>query len=102
MIRRKLTDTLFAYWLQGAFEIGEWDCLDDERVRMIHHRINDIENPGRLAVTCRMMLWTCSKEDALRGMRDLLSDIFIHDIDPSYDGDQELFHRIHRGEQQNA
>ncbi len=98
MHRRPFTTNEFAYWLQGALEIGEIECLTREQVRRILRRMNDIPVKDLYATMVWTVLATYPLEKATGMVQYIQEQLFIHDIDPTYEGDQEFFHAVHRGE----
>ena len=100
MNRRLFTPTQFAYWLQGVFEIGEIDALTKDQAMIIRRRLNDVKDKQPYIVLLWAVLATQSLSVATSELRKLQNNIFVHDIDPSYEGDQEFFHDLHTGVKQ--
>jgi hypothetical protein len=95
-----------AYWLQGANEIGELKEYSLEQCEAIAEKIEMVkeEERGELA------LFALNTVNAIRGfppspdpkecftrLAKFLNQTFRHDIDPTYEGDQEYFGKVHRG-----
>jgi hypothetical protein len=97
MNRRSFTAFEFAYWLQGAIEIGLIDTFNERQVLAIKRRINDVETRDRLVFTVWLLLNMAPPAAAFKAVRDQLACTFVHDIDPTYNGDQEHFKLIHDG-----
>jgi hypothetical protein len=97
MNRRPFTAVEFAYWLQGAIEIGLIDTFDERQILAIKRRINDVVARDRLVFTIWLLINLAPPEAAFREVREQLARTFVHDIDPTYDGDQEQFKVIHDG-----
>lgn len=93
-----MTTWEFAYWLQGALEIGEPESFTDEQIAIIRRRIATATPQDSYAFTIAFVLDRCVHKDMMEVIKKLQNDIFIHDIDPSYEGDQEFLHAVHRGE----
>lgn len=97
MNRRTFTPCEFAYWLQGAIEIGQVTSFDERMIVTIKRRINDVEKKDQFVFTTWLLLNLCAPGDAFPVMHEELQKKFIHDIDPTYDGDQSHFNRMHDG-----
>lgn len=97
MHRREFSNVDFAYWVQGAIEIGEITTLSDKQVMMIRRRLNDIPKLDKFSGSVFLLLAMCTPQEAFDGINKELQKKFIHDIDPSYDGDQEFFNDVHSG-----
>lgn len=97
MNRRPFSNVDFAYWLQGAIEIDELSEFTDEQVKLIRRRLNNISQKDAFSGAVWLALAVHNKEEAFEIINKELQKKFIHDIDPSYDGDQEHFQNIHDG-----
>jgi hypothetical protein len=102
MNRRSFSPCDFAYWLQGAIEIGLLEGFDEQMILTIKRRINDVKAKDRFVFTTWLLLNLCTPSDAFAAINAELQKTFIHDIDPSYDGDQAHFQRIHDGDSGQA
>ena len=97
MYRREITPVQFAYWLQGALEIEEITTLSDLQITKIRKKLNDVIDRNGYIQQIWLMLAILPPTEATIAIQQIQSDIFIHDIDPTYDGDQEFFHAVHQG-----
>lgn len=101
----------FAYWLQGYFEISG-GALDIAKITAIYNKLQSVEmtagnNPTEKKAAefatnlYRVILpppgGTLDVAQATATVKQQLHDLFIHAIDPSYDGDQNHFHGLHGG-----
>lgn len=100
----------FAYWLQGFFEINGSDAaLTAAQAKAILAKTEKVElaqgNPQTLAFVAyaKGSLSTASRvasDELLKVVTDdlktKLNAVFVHEIDPSYEGDQNQFGKIHR------
>jgi hypothetical protein len=102
----------FAYWLQGYFEInGESQSLSEAQAKQISEKASAV-GPETSTVEVAAysfvkyvegMLFPVSQgmagSDFLKGtteqIKTKLHDLFVHSIDPSYEGEQDLYHAIH-------
>lgn len=104
--------TGFAYWIQGFFEIhGNDPVLTDQQAQLVLKTARAVKggdsNSERDAQAfvdyTAGMLFMCELgltpkgflEKASKELRQQLHDLFVHAIDPSYEGDQEHFHDLH-------
>lgn len=105
---RPRTDTELAYFIQGFFEITGSNKLSEEQAERIASFTCEIlkKDPLEPKPTCHMImrhlrvqspdffdrqnLGTASEKIA----KDL-NDIFAHEIDPTYEGDQKVFGKTH-------
>lgn len=108
-----MKNTDFAYWLQGYFEIKNQDeSLTREQALLILEKITLTrdtktpaeENTASFVQECKTILEFSSSEGnsgmlahATESIRTKLNDVFEHVIDPSYEGDQKKFNKIHDG-----
>ena len=97
MLLRDLSTTEFAYWLQGAFEISGCGTLSEEQVEKIMQRLCSLKELDQHTFCNGYILTHYEIESASAGVRKLQNELFVHDIDPSYAGDQDFFHAVHRG-----
>ena len=95
-----------AYWLQGANEIGGLEEYSLEQCETIAKKIEMVETEerGELAlfvldtVNCiRGFPPSDNPKEYFTNLAKFLNQTFRHDIDPTYEGDQELFGKVHRG-----
>ena len=93
-----MTSWEFAYWLQGAIEIGEPEAFSDEQVALIRRRVSAVTNPDRYSFTIAFVLDRCVREDLMSVIKKIQYDVFVHEIDPSYEGDQQFLLAVHRGD----
>jgi hypothetical protein len=100
MQRRNITPTQFAYWLQGALEIEEIKTLSENQIAKIRQRLDDVVERDGYCSSIWLMLAILSPSKATDAIKQIQSDTFVHDIDPTYDGDQQFFHRLHYGEEE--
>ncbi len=97
MHRRTFTNVHFAYWLQGALEIANLQGFSDAQVQTIRRRINDVENRDPDTQTIWLMLALSPADEAFPIIKQLQYEKFLHDIDPTYAGNQEFLCDIHDG-----
>jgi hypothetical protein len=95
--RRNFDPRQFAYWLQGAIEIAELEGFTEDHIMMIRRRLNDIPKRDQYASTIWLILAICSPDEAFKAINKIQYDIFVHDIDPTYDADQDFLHDVHDG-----
>ena len=91
----------FCYWLQGAIEIGALDSVDRQKALMIIERLRTVERHNVFTLSSLMMFVHYEPQSVFKEVRKSLQEMFIHDIDPSYEGDQEYFHDLHKGLKQS-
>jgi hypothetical protein len=103
-MRRKLFDiegfeTELLRLLQGVTEeeLAE-GRLSEEQALGIRARRAEVPEGLKYPVQMWLTLTISTPDDALRIINTFQHRIFTHDIDPTYDGDQDYFHAIHRGE----
>jgi len=95
--RRQFSNCDFAYWLQGAIEIDGLKGFNETQITLIRRRLNDIPKKDAFSGTVWLLLATCEPQIAFDKINQELQKKFIHDIDPSYDGDQAYFYDVHDG-----
>jgi len=88
----------FCYWLQGAIEIGGMKSIDERRAELIYEKLNLVNQLHYFTKATKTILEDYPFEVGFPAIHDELQKFFQHDIDPSYEGDQKLFHAVHRGE----
>ncbi len=98
MHRRLFSPVEFAYWLQGAFEIGEIETFTSAQIRCIQQRMNDIPEKDGYSLALWKVLATFPPGQATEILRYMLNEVFIHDIDPTYEGDQQFLRHVHDGD----
>lgn len=94
---RPLSAFEFAYWLQGAIEIEGLSSLTSEQAQKVVEVAKQVEGNDPFVFFTKLML-SMQGPAGFDAINRELQKKFIHDIDPSYEGDQEHFHAIHRGE----
>jgi hypothetical protein len=94
-----LEPVAFCYWLQGAIEIGEITTFTAEQAAIIRQALEKkaIAEHNVFTLQSLILLRTLPPEIAFVHIRRELQQIFIHDIDNSYEGDQQFFHLVHTG-----
>lgn len=92
-------DQQFAYWLQGYFEIAGTEKLTDAQLLKIAGAAAKVEQKGPLT---RFVLDNIAVNAAGHKIAKFLNDTFIHDIDQTYEGDQDEFNDIHNAGQQSS
>ena len=97
MNRRSFRNSDFAYWLQGAIEIEGLQGFTEEQIILIRRRLNNIPKKDSFSGTVWLALSMYDAQKAFDVINTELQKKFIHDIDPSYDGDQEHFQNVHDG-----
>lgn len=101
----------FAYWLQGYFEIqGKDENLSMEQARKIFKKAESVKAgtdaveqsaKGSVEFIKGLLVLAVQTNDAnalafaTKQIRDNLNNLFIHSVDPSYEGDQTNFNNIH-------
>lgn len=88
----------FCYWLQGAIEIGELRSVQHTQALLIWKRLVLVRPQNYFAIAAKAILENYPLDVAFAAISEELQTIFQHDIDPSYDGDQNFFHAVHRGQ----
>ena len=84
--------------MQGALEIGDLTAFSDQQIMLIRRRLNDVKERTPYISTIWLTLALADPVTAFEEIKKLQYDIFVHDIDPTYDGDQDQFMAIHNGE----
>lgn len=94
-----LDPVAFCYWLQGAIEIGGITTFTAEQAEKICRSLERIEIKNHIVFTLQslILLRGLPPEIAFVHIRRELQQRFIHDIDNSYEGDQDFFHLVHQG-----
>jgi len=97
-------DTQLAYYLQGYFELTGSTALNAPQARKIVSHILNMDTKGKVAqmVLAELAMnekleFTATLNDAGANISAALNDIFQHDIDPSYAGDQAVLQAVHGG-----
>jgi hypothetical protein len=101
----RFSNTQFAYWLQGAMEIGPITTFSDLQVTRILEALTSLCEPmdsfAQMVHATLHGLRGSAEPAALQAAFSAiyapLQAKFIHDVDPSYAGDQEFYHLVHRG-----
>lgn len=97
MHRRDINSRQFAFWLQGALEIADLEQFTEQQIIKIRRKLNDIPVRDSYASTVWLILALCQPKDAFTAIKKMQYDLFVHDIDPSYDGDQIFLQEVHDG-----
>ena len=97
MHRRTFSNNEFAFWLQGALEISDMTCFTEEHVMLIRQRLNDVKDRDNYTSSIWLTLALLPPDQAFEEIIKLQHNTFVHDIDPTYDGDQEHFQAVHDG-----
>lgn len=91
------TDRDLAYWLQGFFEIGGSSDLPAETLKKVAKRINEMPVHGELAKFIMGTVFDNGFEGQGPAIAKKLSEMFVHEIDPTIEGDQKELRSIHEG-----
>jgi hypothetical protein len=98
-ISYRITPFQFSYWLQGAIEIGGLTDFTPKQLETIVRRIGELTAHDAFTFAVLASIRYCA------GHKDLFSVInqhlqakFLHEIDPTYEGDQEFLLAVHRGD----
>ncbi len=94
----RLTSTEFAYWLQGSIEIGELNTFTEDQIAVIKQKLEEVERDNAFTFMLKVLLDRLKYNQVFDTINTELQSMFIHDIDPSYEGDQAQFNKIHAGE----
>lgn len=90
------TETEFAYWLQGFFEISGTDQLTVDQAKIILEAAKTLPaNQQKLAQKITDTIIQNGAANAGPEIAEILNDMFEHHIDPSYAGNQDQFNSIH-------
>jgi hypothetical protein len=81
------------YFRHQLFKCEGYKQLNDLKARKFLVPIN-LQYPIQIWLTLTIF----DKKSSFNAINLLQQSIFIHDIDPTYDGDQDYFMAIHRGE----
>jgi hypothetical protein len=92
----------FVYWLQGAFEIGKISEFSDEQFKVIAEKLEQLEDIGQFTFVARTLFRNYNKEEIFDVIYQELQEVFIHDIDQSYEGDQQFLCDVHEGKITNV
>ncbi len=90
----------FCYWLQGAFEIGQINKFTDEQASIVKHKLSEVQHDNAFTFSAKTLFAMFPHEQMFDTMYKDLQAIFMHDIDPSYEGDQNAFSEIHQGKKE--
>ncbi len=93
----RLTIPEFCYWLQGAIEIGGLNSIDMEQAKLIHKRLSLVKDVNYFTISVKAILENYPLDAGFRAIAEELQHMFKHDIDPSYEGDQDFYHAVHEG-----
>ncbi len=72
--------------------------LKAEESIALKKRKEEANNETQYAIQIWLLLVLRPIDQAFKMINDIQQSIFIHEIDPTYEGDQEYFHAVHRGE----
>ena len=98
MIRAQLTSiNELCYWLQGAIEIGQLTTYTPEQAAIMKERLMSFCGHDDFSFRLLLTLTFFHPDVAFPLIRDRLAARFRHDIDPTYEGDQEILMGIHQG-----
>lgn len=105
--------TEFAYWLQGYFEIGGGELSSQEQLNLIFQKLRQVKRDGqepsekKAAEFANNLVYVIMPAPGAQNPVDIakasatlkqqLHDLFVHAIDPSYQGDQGKFNDLHGG-----
>jgi hypothetical protein len=92
-----MTATDFCYWLQGAIEIGGLQAPSAEQRDAILRQLLAVWPHDVFTLSSALLLRFYALPEAFATVREELQKVFLHDIDPSYDGDQEFLQQLHEG-----
>lgn len=92
------TDRELAYAIQGFFEISGSDQLTREQAKAVLDMAGQLPKTSELAQFMSDTVLDYGAKGAGPIIARHLADVFHHDIDPSYDGDQQDFQQIHDGD----
>lgn len=103
-----LSNKTFCYWLQGYFEISSDATLNRSKIKLINMKLGSIGEPlGIYTTWLRDVINSIKKNNYQQSIIDLFTDhiqhelnqIFIHEIDDSYDTEHSDFylHQVHTG-----
>lgn len=87
----------FYYWLQGAIEIGEMKGASPEQAKIIVEKSKAVQEQNWFTFTAFHSLQLCDLNEAFAFLRAELQKIFKHEVDPSYEGDQQFQLDVHQG-----
>lgn len=93
----ELEPSAFCYWLQGAIEIGGLETLSRKQAGRVFRTLANMEKHNVFTLQSLLLLGSMPPEIAFVHINRELQKVFIHDIDNSYEGDQEFFHLLHQG-----
>lgn len=95
----KLTPQEFCYWLQGAIEIGGMREINASVRSNILDKLLHLTCKHPFTFACQMTLELCGDDPrAFTVIYEELQKIFLHEIDPTYEGDQHFLLAVHRGD----
>ncbi len=72
--------------------------LSADQALGLHARRAELPDDMKYPVQMWLTLTISTPESAFKIVNGIQQKIFIHDIDPTYDGDQDYFHAVRRGE----
>jgi hypothetical protein len=92
-----LTFVEFCYWLQGAIEIGGLTTFTTEQVARIKLVLNEATERTGFMIGVGFALSSHTPDEAFQYVNKDLQAMFLHEIDPTYEGDQEHLLAVHQG-----
>jgi hypothetical protein len=96
----KLSSVDFCYWLQGAIEIADLRGYTKEQAAKIKETIRRVDKPNGFVIGVNFALSFYPPEEAFKKIHKDLQAIFVHDIDPTYEGDQAHLLAVHQGKEE--
>ncbi len=73
--------------------------IDASKRRQILDKLQNLQYHVQFTFACQMTLSVCGDDPrAFTVIHDELQKMFLHEIDPTYEGDQEFLLAVHRGE----
>jgi len=91
-------DVQLAYWAQGYFEIAGTNELTEAQAKAVAKAANAVEQKGELAKFIVDHVLDNGFDSLGSVLAAKLEEKFHHDIDPSYEGDQDQFDQLHGGD----
>ena len=95
----ELEPQAFCYWLQGSIEIGELTTFDAQQARIVLRTLSNVKNHNVFTLQALLLIGSLPPHAAFVHINSQLQQMFIHDIDNSYGGDQEFLHLVHTGKE---
>jgi hypothetical protein len=95
-----LTFVEFCYWLQGAIEIGGLTAFTNEQAAIVKQVLGTTTELNGFLIGIGFALQYYPPNEAFAYINRDLQATFLHEIDPTYEGDQEHLLAVHRGEEE--